>query len=112
MNSIKSNCGSRFRAAQPVRRTPTTSGIRLSIGSFLLGSTSRKLDAQAIRPDAPRNDLPAGDWFEEFSVHENCPWRKAAKTRRFPGNLSRATVSNGIEDARTSHPCERGAGLL
>jgi len=21
-------------------------------------------------------------------------------------------VSNGIEDARTSHPCERGAGLL
>jgi len=29
-----------------------------------------------------------------------------------PGNLCRAMVSNGIEDARTSHPCERGAGLL
>jgi hypothetical protein len=28
------------------------------------------------------------------------------------GNLSTILVSNSSEDARTSHPCERGAGLL
>jgi hypothetical protein len=34
-----------------------------------------------------------------------------ARSRR-RGNLSTPSVSNTTEDARTSHPCERGAGLL
>src|SRR5208282_4885952 len=47
MNSMTSNCGSRSSAAQPVRRTPTTSGIRLSIGFNLLESTSKRVRCAA-----------------------------------------------------------------
>ena len=59
-----------------------------------------------------RNIPLASEAPEEFDSRESSPRRKAAKDLGSPGNLCRATVSNGIEDARTSHPCERGAGLL
>src|SRR5260370_5149242 len=41
-NSTVSCCGSRSRAAQPVRRTPTVSRLCRPIGASLLGSTSTK----------------------------------------------------------------------
>jgi|GEM_PF-6396112 len=73
---------------------------------------SNNLDAWGTRLDAPRNILLASESFEEFGACKSGRWQKAAKDLTSPGNLCRATVSNGIEDARTSHPCERGAGLL
>src|SRR6267154_1649565 len=113
MNSTVSCCGSRSRAAQPVRRTPTVSGLCRSIGAFLLRSTStsNKMQQSVGRIRCPVTYLftKTSRYFESAESIYQLP--KAA----FPnggGNLSEGLVSNAVRTRATSHPCERGVGLL
>src|SRR5271157_3555654 len=123
MNSMTSNCGSRSRAAQPVRRTPTTSGIRISIGFNLLGSTSNRLDAWPVKVDALRNAALGGKACGGFGARERVPGTIRRKGGVFRGTCraprcpmqqrTRAPhIPAGAAPASCRQPQEAGAAKL
>jgi hypothetical protein len=65
-----------------------------------------------------REPLEPGSRRSGGPAHRTTSCRRSSRETNqlevFPpfGNLSTVPVSNISEDARTSHPCERGAGLL
>src|SRR5437879_930268 len=107
-------CGSRSRAAQPVRRTPTVSRLCRPIGAFLLRSTST-MDKMHNNVIQILFSVTCSFYAIYMIIRTSKVLLFSAKLVSFAeadGNLSLPLVSKPERTRATSHPCERGAGLL
>src|SRR6266702_4128028 len=112
MNSTLSCCGSRSRAAQPVRRTPIVSGLRRSMGASLLRSTSTNNKMRRLSLGYGFCNLFIKSHLQLIPKNESRILTTRTTLLESHGNLSLRPVSNAVRTRATSHPCERGAGFL